>query len=256
MDLQLLRNATVVLNPAGGRILVDPCLSPKGGIPPFTLFRRPPRLNPVKDLPENAAAALSGVNAALISHFRFGHLDHLDPTGLRFLKKNGIPAFCSLRDQKALAKKGVAAVGVPFDSWAECLGGRIRAVPAVHGYGLIGKLMGPGVGFLLRFPGEPSLYIAGDTVLTDGMRRVLEEERPEVCVINAGGAVLDIGRPILMPIDEVMEFVGLAPGKVVAVHLEALNHCVTTRDMLRSRLQSSGLAGKVLIPEDGETISL
>ena len=37
---------------------------------------------------------------------------------------------------------------------------------------------------------------------------------------------------------------------VVAVHLEALNHCFLTRDALREAVPG------VLVPEDGETLEL
>jgi len=41
------------------RILVDPCLNPKGSLPPYTFFRKWPRLNPTVDLPQNAELMLS-----------------------------------------------------------------------------------------------------------------------------------------------------------------------------------------------------
>jgi hypothetical protein len=57
--------------------------------------------------------------------------------------------------------------------------------------------------------------------------------------------------------DELLEFVRLAaPGRVVANHLEALNHCPTTREQLSAELERVGLRDRVLIPDDGETIEL
>ena len=47
-----------------------------------------------------------------------------------------------------------------------------------------------------------------------------------------------------------------APGRVVANHLEALNHCPTTRAVLRQSLEEKDLASKVSIPEDGETVTV
>ena len=127
-------------------------------------------------------------------------------------------------------------------------------MPALHGHGLVGRLMGPGVGFVLRLPGEPSLYLSGDTVLTDEVRTALERERPDVAVLHAGGAQLDIGSPILMTLDEQLEFVQLAPGRVIAVHLEALDHCGITRDTLDDALTAAGVSDRVDTPADGQTI--
>jgi hypothetical protein len=42
----------------------------------------------------------------------------------------------------------------------------------------------------------------------------------------------------------------------VAVHMEAINHCLLTRDELREKLQSEGLLGRVEIPADGETLEV
>ena len=46
----------------------------------------------------------------------------------------------------------------------------------------------------------------------------------------------------------------MAPGKVFANHLEALNHCPTTRNQLQQELQKHQLLNKVWIPNDGESL--
>ena len=55
-----------------------------------------------------------------------------------------------------------------------------------------------------------------------------------------------------MPVNELLDFIRIAPGKVIAVHLDAFNHCLTTRDILRDAVSKEGLSGKVMIPADGE----
>ncbi len=45
------------------------------------------------------------------------------------------------------------AASAPF------LGGTIRAVRAVHGHGFIGSVMGDGRGWVVRLPGEPSVFL-------------------------------------------------------------------------------------------------
>ena len=114
--------------------------------------------------------------------------------------------------------------------------------------------MGPGLGYLIELPGEASLYISGDTVLTATVRQVLTDLRPDVAVLNAGSASLDLGRPILMPMGEMLEFIRLAPGTVIAVHMEALNHCPTMRAQFREAVARAGLAGKVRVPADGQVL--
>jgi len=115
-------------------------------------------------------------------------------------------------------------------------------------------LMANGAGYYLRLPGEPSLYVSGDTVYTEDVERTLDDLQPDIAVVAAGSASLDVGRPILMDMDELLVFVQKAPGRVVANHLEALNHCPTTRMQLDEELERRGLRSKVFIPNDGETI--
>lgn len=256
MRIHHLRSATFVLEAAGERVLVDPMLGAKGTVaPPFAVIRHRPRRNPTIDLPANSKALLEGVSAGLVTHCRRGHLDHLDRAGRALLSDSGLPVFCNARDASYLRKRGLRAEPVRSDEKRDFLGGSITAFPAVHGYGLMAKLMGPGVGYLIELPGEPTIYVSGDTVLTDEVRRVLVERRPDVAVMAAGSAGFDVGRPILMPLEEQLEFARLAPGIVIANHLEAMNHCPTTRADLRAAFAAAGLAERVLIPADGETLS-
>ena len=92
--------------------------------------------------------------------------------------------------------------------------------------------------------------------MTQTVKHVLNDLRPDISILNAGTAILDFGRPILMPIDEQLDFIRTAPGKVIAVHLDAFNHCLTNREILRNAVSKEGLAGKVMIPADGELMEL
>ncbi|WP_366935430.1 hypothetical protein [uncultured Christiangramia sp.] len=42
----------------------------------------------------------------------------------------------------------------------------------------------------------------------------------------------------------------------MANHLEAVNHCPTTRTQLREKLAENGLLEKTFIPNDGEVIEI
>jgi L-ascorbate metabolism protein UlaG (beta-lactamase superfamily) len=255
--LHHLRNATFVLEAAGERVLVDPMLGRKGQAPPLAVLRSRPRLNPTVDLPQSAAATLEHVTAAVITHYRRGHVDHLDRSGRRYLEDRAIPVFCRAGDEGPLRRRGIDARPVaPSTSVAFVAGGTITAFAAVHGYGLIATMMGPGAGYLIELPNEPSVYVSGDTVLTPTAKQVLRERKPEVAIMAAGTAKLDIGRPILMPLEEQVEFVRLAPGIVIANHLEAVNHCHTDRAALAARMAAEGLSGRVRIPADGETVEV
>ncbi|MFP2957152.1 MBL fold metallo-hydrolase [Myxococcus sp. 1LA] len=108
------------------------------------------------------------------------------------------------------------------------------------------------MGCFIELPGEPSVYIAGDTLLTDAVRTCITERRPDLAIVPAGGARFDAGGDILMNGDDVLELARLTTGRVFANHLEALDHCPTTRERLRAAARMEGLEHKLLVPEDGE----
>jgi L-ascorbate metabolism protein UlaG (beta-lactamase superfamily) len=238
------------------RILLDPCLNPRGSLPPYTLFRKRPRLNPLVDLPRDSEVLLGRITAGLITHCRYGHFDHPDGSGIRLLRQKQVPVYCNHPDESFLKRRRIKTIPLYPDRKNEFLTGSITTFETAHGYGIAGWLMRPGAGYFIELPGEKSLYISGDTVMTRTVRRVLNDLRPDISILNAGTAVLDFGRPILMPIDEQLDFMKTSPGKVIAVHLDAFNHCLTSRDILKDAVTKEGLSAKVIIPEDGELMEI
>lgn len=255
MQIHFIRNASLIVTAQDHAIVVDPMLSGKGALPPLSIFRHKAARNPLVPLPDNTEAALEKVNAALITHCRRGHVDHLDLKGRRFLRDRQVPTYCRTGDERYLRKRGVDAHALTSEERQPFLDGAITLIPARHGHGWISSVMGPGVGYVLELPGEPSLYIAGDTVMTDDVRRALTEMKPDVAIVAAGNASVDVGKPILMQLEEVIEFATLAPGRVVANHLEALNHCPITREQVADAARAANLDKPLEIPLDGETMS-
>ena len=263
MKIHHLRNATFVIESGTHFILIDPMLSEKGKLAPFSLFRHKPRCNPTVSLPGNASQILDKVTHCLITHCqKFGmkvlsHIDHLDGPGESFLREKNIPVVCHEQDGAYLKKYGIN-VETTLNHWqpAQLLGGEITAVPAQHGHSWMHHLMANGAGFHLQLPGEPSIYISGDTVYTDEVERALIEFKPDIAVVAAGCASLDVGGPILMSLEEIRSFIRTAPNKVIANHLEALNHCPMTRSQLKQALENNGLLSKTFIPNDGETLTI
>lgn len=263
MKIHHLRNATFVIESGSNNILVDPMLSGKGQLPTFTYFRHTPERNPIVELPENALQILDKVTLCLITHSQklgielLTHTDHLDSPGKAFLKKNNIPVVCRKQDAAYMEKNGIYLES-KLNYWQaeKLIGGEITTIPARHGHSWMHNFMANGAGFFLQLPDEPSIYISGDTVFTDDVNRALFEFKPDIAVVAAGGASLDVGGPILMSIEEIIAFIETAPNKVVANHMEALNHCPTTRSILKQKLKEKDLLSKTFIPHDGETLNI
>ena len=254
MNIHHVRNATMVIETKDKVVLIDPMLSKRRGTgPSFTFFRYKPKRNPIVNLPDNAMDLVNRTTHCLITHL---HPDHLDDKAVEFLKTNNTPIICSVKDEKALLKKGLN-VSQTVDYWAstDFLGGTIEGIPARHGYGYIAKPMGNVMGYYIKLPDEKSIYLSSDTIYTDDVDKVLKEYKPDISVVASGRAQLDLFQPLLMKMEDIVKFTKNAPGQVIANHLEAVNHCPITREELRVELTQNGLIGKTFIPEDGETMT-
>ena len=114
------------------------------------------------------------------------------------------------------------------------------------GSGELADWLGPVSGFALSAPAEPTWHIAGDTVWCDAVRVAIDRHRPDVILVFAGGARFLDGDPITMTADDIAAIARHAPeAAIVAVHLDAINHCVQTRADLRLALATTGVLGKL-----------
>jgi L-ascorbate metabolism protein UlaG (beta-lactamase superfamily) len=254
MEVQLLRHATLLVTIGAHRLLVDPMLSPAGAMDPVPNAGDDRRI-PLVDLPIGEAslvALLATVDGAIVTHT---HRDHWDARAATLLRPD-LPLFCQPADATTLASAGFTAV-TPVEETARWDGLTLARTGGQHGTGEIGRRMGPVSGFVLRATGEPTIYLAGDTIWCPEVAEALATHRPDVAVLNAGAAQFLTGDPITMTADDVIAVCRTAPGlRAIAVHLEVVNHCRLTRAALRDALDGAGLGERVRIPADGERIAL
>ncbi|PTA68529.1 MBL fold metallo-hydrolase [Deinococcus arcticus] len=244
MRVQLIRNATLRLTYAGHTLLVDPFLADIHTQP--SLAGR--SLNPTVALPLPADEVVRGAELALVSHL---HLDHIDLTPPRLPPH--LPLLAQPGDVAALRAAGFTAVqGLDRDTiWSSI---HLSRTGGTHGTGRVGQAMGEVSGFVLRAPGEPTLYLAGDTIWTDEVRAQIETHAPDVIVTHSGGARLQ-DTLIIMDTAQTLALAAAAPqATVVAVHLDAYDHMTVTRQTLRAAAQQAGLGRRLLVPGDGETL--
>jgi L-ascorbate metabolism protein UlaG (beta-lactamase superfamily) len=248
MRLQLLRNATLRLSYAGREILIDPCFGANGTLPSFAGIAA----NPTSELPTSINAVLDGVELAVISHL---HPDHFGAAAEAALPKQ-VPMFCQPEDLKAIRAKGFTQVTPLVDeaAWNDI---SFKRTTGQHGTGEILAQAGPVMGFILKAHGEPTLYWAGDTVLIPEVLSIIENENPDVIVTHSGGA--SIGGTLLIMDDAQTIELSRKAGKavIVAVHMEALDHCSVTRTQLRAAADAADIsATQLLIPADGQHLDL
>lgn len=247
MEIQQLRNATMLVSFGPHRLLVDPMLADVGAMPGFKMFGGGRKRNPLIPTPPQTTEALARATGVLITH---EHPDHFDLAGRAWTKTARLPVWANRMDVPRLRRKGLDA-RVLEDGGLDV---ELEIIPSRHGRGLLGWMLGPVAGYYLAAEGEPSLYITGDSILTDSVRDAVERLQPDVIVAPAGAANMGIGGDILFSVDELVELARLAPADVVFNHLEALDHCPTTRTGLRERMRVEGLSDRVHVPEDGDVL--
>ncbi|QQE13440.1 MBL fold metallo-hydrolase [Planctomycetota bacterium] len=253
MNIHFIRNATLIIHANEHSILVDPMFADLSTMIPFALFRHKPKRNPTVPLPDNAQQAFQSITTALITH---NHPDHIDKKAIDFLTSRNTPTYCSTIDDKKFKNKNLNTYPLTINNHQPFLDGHITPIPTQHGYGgILTKLMGKGVGYFIELPNQPTLYISGDTIITHDVKSALTSLKPDIAIVAAGSAQADLGKPILMTIDDIVEFTRLAPNQVVANHLEAINHCPTTRKQLAAAMDQANLTAKIQIPTDGQTLS-
>jgi L-ascorbate metabolism protein UlaG (beta-lactamase superfamily) len=249
MEIQLIRHATLRVRFDDLTLLVDPMLGDKGTMPAIANSANP-QPNPTVSLPIPAPEALNGVDAVLVTHV---HRDHWDAAAGELIPRS-LRIICQPADLAFFRELGFEDVR-PVHSAVAYGMVTIARTPAEHGTGEIGQKMAPVCGYFLRSRAGESLYIAGDTILCNSVRKTLKDSSPQVVVVNSGGARFLEGDPITMTAEEVAEVARLVPeAQVVAVHMEAINHCSVRRNDLAHRLLSEELPKPVSIPQDGELL--
>lgn len=247
MNLTLIRNATLKLEYATQTILIDPMLGEPRTLPSYAGLE----LNPTVPLPGPVAEVLRGVTLVIVSHL---HPDHLDEAAIAALPRN-LPLLCQPGDAETLRTHGFENV-TPLHDTLTTLGLTFTRAGGAHGSGPVLERMGCALGFTLRAPGEPTLYWAGDTILVPAVHETITRERPEVIVTHSGGAAFG-GTAVIMDELQTVDVLRAAPeATVVAVHLESLDLCFTRRAHLLAAARTAGMADRLLVPQDGETLTL
>ncbi|MGG4467854.1 MBL fold metallo-hydrolase [Paenibacillus alvei] len=253
MNIQHIRNATILVHYAGKKFLIDPFLAEKGTYPPFPNSLRQDQKNPLVSLPISLDDMLKDVDAVIVTHL---HLDHFDDAAKNALSKDIKMYVQSEEDAEEVKKAGfhnleILAKNTSFNDI------QLIKTKGEHGRGEILKYAGPVCGVVFKHPREKTLYVAGDTVWYDGVKSEINTHKPEVIVVNAGNNQFFEGGSLVMDEKDVYEVYKTAPQvAIIAVHMEAVNHWTLSREELKSFVKEKGISTNVLVPDDGESYTL
>ena len=80
--------------------------------------------------------------------------------------------------------------------------------------------------------------------------------KPDYCILNPGHAefVMD-DNAVIMGKEDTLKYIEFHDKcKAIAVHMDAINHCMHSRSMVREFVKEKKIEDNVLFPEDGEKI--
>jgi L-ascorbate metabolism protein UlaG (beta-lactamase superfamily) len=225
MKVTYLGTACVLIEYAGVRIVTDPAFDPAGSsyslgpwYAPRSWFSSTRSYETPLTVDE-----LGATDLVLISHDH--HPDNLDTAGRRVLESAGAVA-----TNPAAARRLGSATGLATGQSVTVGGVRVTATPARHGPPRTPQVTEV-TGFLLEADGEPSMWISGDTVLSDELRDWLSASPPiGVAILHAGGvrfARAPFFRRFLFTMDAIQAAQAVAIGKpavVIPIHRAGWSH--------------------------------
>ncbi|MBD5627289.1 MAG: MBL fold metallo-hydrolase [Desulfovibrio sp.] len=261
-QLQHVRNATAKLKSGDATFLIDPMLAKPGAYEGFANTYRSGMRNPFTPLPMPVEDLLAGVDAVILTHT---HLDHWDEAAQKAIPKD-MPLFVQHEeDAKLVRGQGFGDVRILKDG--ELFKGvRLARTATRHGseamYAdpVLAKALGEVMGIVFTAPDGKKAWVVGDTVWFPGVDEALAAHKPDVIIMNAGGAAMEMDAfrnapEIIMKKEDVLRMVRAAPdAEVVAVHMDAINHMTVDRKDLARYTREHGIRDKVLIPFDGEVM--
>lgn len=256
MQITQVRNATLLIDYAGTRFLIDPMLAAKGTLPAFAGTANSHLRNPLVELPLPLAEILD-VDAVIVTH---DHLDHWDPVAQQQIPKH-LPLFVQhQKDADTICASGFKDVRL-LSEQAEFAGIRLQQTEGQYGndqvMAVLAERLGEVCGVVFSHPQEKTLYLAGDTVWNEMVAQSLRQHGPEVIILNCGDAQVPGLGSIIMGKEDVRAVYQAAPqATLIASHMEAVNHAVLSRKELRDYLAEHDMADRVRVPEDGDTLSL
>ncbi|MGG0576225.1 MBL fold metallo-hydrolase [Priestia aryabhattai] len=249
MKITHIRNATLLVEYGGKTFLIDPMLAEKGTYPPFPNSIRQDQNNPLVSLPLSVEEIIEGIDAVILTHL---HLDHFDDAAKQALPNN-IKMFVQNEEDAAVVRADgfknveVLTKNTVFE------GIQLSKTKGEHGRGEILKRTGLVCGVVFKHKSEKTLYVAGDTVWYSAVEEEINTHQPDVIVVNGGDNQFLEGGSLVMGKEDIYEVHKAAPhATILSVHMEAVNHWTLSREELKSFINETDMASRVLVPNDGE----
>lgn len=240
--------------------LIDPLLAKKGVYPGFAMTKRSELFNPLTDLPMSTEEILKDVTCVMVTHT---HLDHWDLYAESLIKKD-LPIFVQhAADAMFIRSKGFSNVkvlgkGVLFNKVKLTRTQCQHASDSMLASPQLAEMLDQSMGFVFEAEGHKNVYVAGDTIWNEYVETEIKKHLPDYCILNTGHAeTLVDDSAMIMGKEDVLKCVQFYDKcKVIAVHMDAINHCMHSRTDVRDFVKEHQIQDKVFIPDDGEFVNI
>jgi L-ascorbate metabolism protein UlaG (beta-lactamase superfamily) len=229
---------TTLIEVEGWRILTDPTFDAPGRTYKFGWGTSSHKTTG----PAIPASEIGPIDAVLLTHEH--HADNLDDAGRNLLPGAGVV----LTTESGARRLGTNTRGM--SDWSTTrleVCGRptitVTATPCRHGPPGSHPIVGDVIGFSLAWDGQQhgAVWISGDTVLYDGVRRVAERVDVGTAIVHLGSVHFPITGPIkyTMTAKDAIELCQLLrPHTAVPVHYEGWTHFKQGRQPIERELAS------------------
>jgi L-ascorbate metabolism protein UlaG (beta-lactamase superfamily) len=208
---------------------------------------------------------LPALDLVVLSHL---HGDHWDRVARRELDR-ALPIWTTPQAVRRLHRAGFASAE-PFDVWEQrtLRHGResltLTAAPGAHARGLARHVLPPVMGSVLQYRADVNaapdltLYITGDTLLTDALREVPRRfPDMDVAVLHLGGTRLPGGLLVTMDAAQGAELVSRLPATTaVPIHNDDYGLFRSPLSAFVAEVERRGLTDRVTVLQPGQPTSL
>lgn len=257
-SVEFVGNATTIIRGYGFTLLTDPNFLYRGEHARLGYGLRSERLTD----PSCSIQDLPPIDACILSHL---HDDHFDQRVIDQLDRETTIVTTTAAARRLKELGFVGGIGIrTWESWRQERDGRtvtVTAMPGRHGPPIVAALLPDVMGSLIEFSSAATptfrLYITGDTLVHDDLRRI-PERYPSIdaALLHLGGTKV-LGVLVTMDGKQGVEMVRLIqPNVAMPIHYDDYTAFKSPLSDFKEAAEGAGLAGSVRYLERGVRLPL